>query len=555
MINFMSYLSFYNKYRPQSFSEVVGQRVIVKTLKNSLKNKKISHAYLFCGPRGTGKTTMARLFAKSLNCEEGIGNQCLKCSSCQKIKDGNHPDVVEIDAASNSTVDSVRNLIENISYQPILSRYKVYIIDEVHNMSNSAFNALLKTLEEPPSFVIFILATTEPQKILPTILSRVQRYDFSKVSNEDIFLNLKRVLDMEKIPYEDEALKEISYLADGGVRDSLSLLEQAVSYCDKKVNLKDIYSLFGILSKKEKLTFISAIEKKDSVKIVSFLKEKYQRGVDLLRFHQDILKILKDIYIYNLTSDENLLEVLNKEDIKDIQLSNGVLNHHINTLMTRFREYRYTDDVLTNCELSFLSLIKDEQIEFSPREKTVRQEEKNTVTKENKEELLSSPTLIEVSDKEEKKEKEKDEKKITADDSEIVNLMLRSKKEDRIEINSLWDNLQKELRGKNKIIAASIYSSRLRLVDSQDKIILLSSSIKTEIEKLNPMSVQKKISSLLSSCFNRDYNLLIISEEQFKRATELYKSGEYKESKRPNIVFDDNEKRASDEFVSSLFEE
>lgn len=555
MINFMSYLSFYNKYRPQSFSEVVGQKVIVKTLKNSLKNKKISHAYLFCGPRGTGKTTMARLFAKSLNCEEGIGNQCLKCSSCQKIKDGNHPDVVEIDAASNSTVDSVRNLIENISYQPILSRYKVYIIDEVHNMSNSAFNALLKTLEEPPSFVIFILATTEPQKILPTILSRVQRYDFSKVSNEDIFLNLKRVLDMEKIPYEDEALKEISYLADGGVRDSLSLLEQAVSYCDKKVNLKDIYSLFGILSKKEKLTFISAIEKKDSVKIVSFLKEKYQRGVDLLRFHQDILKILKDIYIYNLTNDENLLEVLNKEDIKDIQLSNGVLNHHINTLMTRFREYRYTDDVLTNCELSFLSLISDEQIEFSPREKTVRQEEKNTVTKENKEELLSSPTLIEVSDKEEKKEKEKDEKRITADDSEIVNLMLRSKKEDRIEINSLWDNLQKELRGKNKIIAASIYSSRLRLVDNQDKIILLSSSIKTEIEKLNPMSVQKKISSLLSSCFNRDYNLLIISEEQFKRATELYKSGEYKESKRPNIVFDDNEKRASDEFVSSLFEE
>ena len=555
MINFMSYLSFYNKYRPQSFSEVVGQKVIVKTLKNSLKNKKISHAYLFCGPRGTGKTTMARLFAKSLNCEEGIGNQCLKCSSCQKIKDGNHPDVVEIDAASNSTVDSVRNLIENISYQPILSRYKVYIIDEVHNMSNSAFNALLKTLEEPPSFVIFILATTEPQKILPTILSRVQRYDFSKVSNEDIFLNLKRVLDMEKIPYEDEALKEISYLADGGVRDSLSLLEQAVSYCDKKVNLKDIYSLFGILSKKEKLTFISAIEKKDSVKIVSFLKEKYQRGVDLLRFHQDILKILKDIYIYNLTSDENLLEVLNKEDIKDIQLSNGVLNHHINTLMTRFREYRYTDDVLTNCELSFLSLISDEQIEFSPREKTVRQEEKNTVTKENKEELLSSPTLIEVSDKEEKKKKEKDEKRITADDSEIVNLMLRSKKEDRIEINSLWDNLQKELRGKNKIIAASIYSSRLRLVDNQDKIILLSSSIKTEIEKLNPMSVQKKISSLLSSCFNRDYSLLIISEEQFKRATKLYKSGEYKESKRPNIVFDDNEKRASDEFVSSLFEE
>ena len=178
----MAYQAFYNKYRPQTFEEVVGQKAIVTTLKNAILEDKIAHAYLFCGPRGTGKTTMARLFAKALNCQEGVGKQCNHCESCEKIMKGQHPDVIEIDAASNSTVDSVRQLIENVSYRPIMSPYKVYIIDEVHNMSDSAFNALLKTIEEPPSFVIFILATTDPQKVLPTILSRVQRFDFSKVS-------------------------------------------------------------------------------------------------------------------------------------------------------------------------------------------------------------------------------------------------------------------------------------------------------------------------------------------------------------------------------------
>ncbi len=182
----MAYKALYRTYRPSTFDEVAGQQQIVRTIKNALATGKLSHAYLFAGPRGTGKTSMAKLLAKALNCEEGIGHQCNHCENCIAINEGSHPDVIEIDAASNNGVEQVRDIVDKVKYGTILGRYKVYIIDEVHMMSSGAFNALLKTLEEPPEHVIFILATTEPYKILPTILSRCQRYDFTKVSNKDI---------------------------------------------------------------------------------------------------------------------------------------------------------------------------------------------------------------------------------------------------------------------------------------------------------------------------------------------------------------------------------
>ena len=186
----MAYKALYRTYRPQTFDEVAGQKHIIRTLRNALATNKIAHAYLFCGPRGTGKTTMAKLFAKALNCEEGIGHQCNHCSNCLEVIEGSHPDVIEIDAASNNGVEQVRDLIDKVNYLPLKGKYKVYIIDEVHMMTTNAFNALLKTLEEPPAHVIFILATTEPHKVLPTILSRCQRYDFNKngVLEKDEFI-------------------------------------------------------------------------------------------------------------------------------------------------------------------------------------------------------------------------------------------------------------------------------------------------------------------------------------------------------------------------------
>ena len=260
----MAYQALYRTYRPTRFEEVAGQQHIVKTLRNALATGKIAHAYLFAGPRGTGKTTMAKLLAKALNCDEGIGCQCNECKNCTAINDGTHPDVLELDAASNNGVDEIRELIDKVKYGAFLGRYKVYIIDEVHMLSAGAFNALLKTLEEPPSHVIFILATTEPHKILPTILSRCQRYDFSKVSEGDIRSRIKTVLEKEHIGYNEDAVNLIISLADGGMRDALSMLDQVLAYSGDQLNVEDVLEIFSLESTEEKINLIKSISRGDT---------------------------------------------------------------------------------------------------------------------------------------------------------------------------------------------------------------------------------------------------------------------------------------------------
>ena len=288
----MAYKALYRTYRPQTFEEVAGQKHIIRTLRNALANNKIAHAYLFCGPRGTGKTTMAKLFAKALNCEQGIGCQCNECSNCKEVIEGSHPDVIEIDAASNNGVEQVRDLIDKVNYLPIKGRYKVYIIDEVHMMTDNAFNALLKTLEEPPAHVIFILATTEPHNIIPTILSRYQRYDFTKVADADIEERMITVLQKENVQYDKDAVRAIISLADGGMRDALSILDQILADSNNTLSVQDVYSIFGLISNKEKIELIKDINSGDVSRTLERVKAFSEGGVDITRLTQDILEIL-----------------------------------------------------------------------------------------------------------------------------------------------------------------------------------------------------------------------------------------------------------------------
>ncbi|MCU7766329.1 DNA polymerase III subunit gamma/tau [Priestia megaterium] len=301
----MAYQALYRVYRPQSFNDVVGQQHIIKTLQNALVQEKFSHAYLFSGPRGTGKTTAAKILAKAVNCEKApIAEPCNECATCRGITDGSISDVIEIDAASNNGVDEIRDIRDKVKYAPSAVRYKVYIIDEVHMLSIGAFNALLKTLEEPPAHVIFILATTEPHKIPLTIISRCQRFDFKRISPEDIVYRMKEVLGSEELEVSEDALYEIAKASEGGMRDALSLLDQAISYSTEKVSLEDVLSITGAVSQAFIVKIVQAIFNENIVEALDSVESLIKNGKDPVRFVEDLIFYYRDVLLYQ-ASEEN----------------------------------------------------------------------------------------------------------------------------------------------------------------------------------------------------------------------------------------------------------
>ena len=300
----MSYIVLARKYRPQRLEEVIGQDHVSKTLRNALSENRIAHAYLFSGPRGVGKTTMARILAKALNCKDPKDLEpCGECSNCKEIAYGTSVDVQEIDAASNRGIDDMRTLRENVKFAPAASKYKVYIIDEAHQITNEGFNALLKTLEEPPSHVVFILATTEAHKMPITILSRCQRYRFRLLSSKEIIAHLETIVKSEKFSIDTEALQIITAASGGSARDALSLLDQAVSSVSGKVTAKDVQNLLGF-SPKEIIADISGyLSKEDSSGILTTVKNVTEQGFNLLQFGRDLRDYLRNILLYKVNPD------------------------------------------------------------------------------------------------------------------------------------------------------------------------------------------------------------------------------------------------------------
>ena len=538
----MAYKALYRTYRPSTFEEVAGQEHIVRTLKNALATGKLAHAYLFTGPRGTGKTTMAKLLAKALNCDEGIGCQCNECKNCKAIIDGTHPDVLELDAASNNGVDEIRELIDKVKYGTILGRYKVYIIDEVHMLSTGAFNALLKTLEEPPEHVIFILATTEPHKILPTILSRCQRYDFTKLSDKDIKARLQAVLEKEGVAYNSDAIDIIISLADGGMRDALSILDQVLAYSGNKLDVQDILDIFALESKEEKLALLNSIITKDVADVLQRINRYVALGTDIKRLTDDLLIILKDILIYQSSRNTDCLEVLNGQEasayFKYLDIDETL--KMIDIIMGAQKDYKNVSSIIPLFQVTILKMIaakkdglnekaeqpmpkpapkpifekpvvKEEPIkqpEPAPIPQPVKQPEPRKEVKQ--EEMISlldqpveeeKPKIVLSKDVLVLKDSRKDESFYINDDL-MVQIVVTAKKEIKNSLLEYWSSLKKLITHPKLGKAATLLVDGRPLVAS-NRILVVEYQFANLAERANLIENQEAIQNVIESTFGR----------------------------------------------------
>ena len=365
----MAYVALYRSYRPTSFKEVIGQKHVVQTLKNAIIENKTSHAYIFSGLRGIGKTTIARILAKAVNCENPIdGEPCNSCKNCLSIINDETTDIVELDAASNNGVDEMRDILEKVNFLPSVLRKKVYIIDEAHMLSTAAFNALLKTLEEPPAYVIFVLATTEPHKIPATILSRCQRFDFKQFTLNELKEELSFVCQKENINITDEAIYAIAEASDGGMRDALSILDQANVYATNEITVEDVDSVTGRISNYKLIELLNALKNRDSSKSIYIINELVNMGKETNRLVSGIIQFCRDILLYKSGIESSLKYIYNNEEFKDLanNLSTNELFYYIDILVDVQNKIRFTNSQKIYLEVGIIKIVNtiDENLDI-----------------------------------------------------------------------------------------------------------------------------------------------------------------------------------------------
>lgn len=528
------YQALYRKYRPKTFDDVMGQDIIVKTLKNSIIQNKISHAYLFAGPRGSGKTTIAKILARTVNCQNLKGAEvCNKCVCCTQNNTQNM-DIIEIDAASNNGVDEIREINNKVNLVPSLGKYKIYIIDEVHMLTIGAFNALLKTLEEPPSHVIFILATTDPQKVPITILSRCQRFDFKKISEGKIIERLKYITEQEKINIQDEALSEIARLGDGSLRDSISILDQVIAYADGEVTLKDIHDVNGTISQQDLKQLIKNMFQNNIIEVMNIIDDYSNNGKSIVKITEEIILFFKNLILASVSKEYqnsiyeefiesestprflNSIQILNDTllDMKKFSNPKMLLELALIKIMT-ISSNKEKDLTVNEKEVEYQAHDNQKKIEEQSNEKkeeeTVVKQRQTDISREMKSEVDISPEME------------------CWKQTRIQNTLAKFSKKELLEIKSNLNCDEYLLDDKFNQYASLIMDGVLKAASDEYLIFVYKTIHLENTFNNNIINIEKFIKQILS----KDYKCVAVSEEEWNIIKEQFnnksKKYEYQE--------------------------
>lgn len=509
----MSYQALYRKYRPSTLNDVIGQDVVIQILKNALSNNKVCHAYMFSGPRGIGKTSIAKLLAKAVNCTNlEDGDACGKCENCVSINEGSCPDIIEIDAASNNGVDEIREIKNKVNLVPNQLKYKVYIIDEVHMLSIGAFNALLKTLEEPPEHVIFILATTDLHKVPTTIISRCQCFEFHRISNTNIVSRLKYICEAENIEIEDSVLEMIANLSDGGLRDAVGMLDKLNAYSNSSITIDDFEKVNGIVSKEQKIQFLNYIQASDISNTINFLDSIYDNGKDFVLFVQDLLYLCKDLIINYYINNDSQYD------------SNFLISFSI-LLNDLLKEIKFSSDIKTIVEIYFLNYM-NKNANIKNNEKI---EAKSDISIPKSSENTKNTEKIDINDNNSHLESKIISREIISDDNLVQNgkindmiinnCFARADKNEKRMFESKWNSLNDyALDGEYGAAACFISDGKIRAVGLGE--VILSFNYESMINR--GFSMILKIQKLLEKIYQKHYDVALLTDDEWNQEKEKY---------------------------------